>query len=68
MLQVQNTDSSGCSDILYMTIEYQIYSVIFLLAQPEGSCVNMYLEFKSTHKDLNFSSHQRNLPQSYDTK
>ena len=31
----------GCTDIMYMIIEYQNYPIISLLTQPRGYCVNM---------------------------
>ena len=31
----------GCTDIMYMAIEYPNYQIIFLLTQPRGDCVNM---------------------------
>ncbi len=32
---------NGCTDIMYMTIEYPNYPIISLLTQPTGNCVNV---------------------------
>ena len=31
----------GCTDIMYLTIEYPNYPIISLLTQPRGNCVNV---------------------------
>ncbi len=31
----------GCIDIMYMTIEYPNYPIIYLLTQPRENCVNV---------------------------
>ena len=31
----------GCTDIMYMTIEYPNYPIIYLLTKPSGNCVTV---------------------------
>ena len=53
----------GCTDIMYLNIEYPNYPIISLLTQPRGNCVNVFEKFECPLQDLNSNSHHRNSMQ-----
>ncbi len=50
----------GCTDMMYMTIEYPNYPIISLLTQPRGNCVNMLWLRNFPLWDLNLYSYHCN--------
>ena len=48
----------GCTDIMYVTIEYPNYPIISLLTQPRGNCVNV---LRLWHSSFHFGTWTRIL-------